>query len=62
MATQGSPMAGERGSTPGRRDSERIVEKVALGSGWRRKPREDTLTRALDLNYVCDPGQATWPG
>lgn len=56
--TQGSPML-ERDATPGSKDSERIVEHVALECGWLKKPGEGILTRALD--YVFDLGQATCP-
>lgn len=54
---EGFTMAGERGATLGGRDSGRILEHIALESGWLKKPREVTL--AWILNYVCDLGQTT---
>lgn len=48
-------------TTPGREDFKRVCEKIALESGWWKKPREGILTWTLNLNHVYDLGQATSP-
>lgn len=59
--TQGFPMVGEKGSIPGRKDSENYWDGC-FGIWLVKEPRENTLTWARDLNYACDLGQATSSG